>query len=84
MRIDDRRHSVVWLDLQEFRRKLPAPSDIDVLDLIENAQFLEHDADLPTIRCGPVIKLNRCRDEKSPLGTKEISSGGHASSLPAS
>ena len=56
--IDNCRHTIVRGDLQEFRRELLPLTDVDVLDLVGNAEFLEHDADLPAVG-GPVIKLNR-------------------------
>jgi hypothetical protein len=57
--IDDGRHAVVRRDRQKIRRELIALADIDVFHLVGNAEFLQHDGDLPAVRRRPVIQLYR-------------------------
>ena len=57
--IDDRRHAVVGRDCEKFRVELIALPDIDEMQLVREPAFLEHDRDLPPVRRGPIIKLDR-------------------------
>ena len=47
--VDDGRHAVVGRDGQEFRLELLAPEDVDEVQIIGDAQFLEHDGDLASV-----------------------------------
>ena len=38
--------------------KVIALADIDILDLVGNAQLFQHNADLETVRCRPIIKID--------------------------
>src|SRR4029078_3041785 len=57
--IDDRRHAVVRSDLQEIGIELLALRYVHRLQDIRQTALFEHDRDFETVRCGPVIKLNR-------------------------
>src|SRR3546814_3245165 len=58
VRVDDGRHLVVGADLQEVRRELVAGPDVDRMDVVRNAQFLQHDVDLVAVRRRPGIELD--------------------------
>src|SRR5207249_6854760 len=48
--------------VQEGRGDLLAPADVHRLHAIGQAALLEHDADLPAVRGGPVVELDHVRD----------------------
>src|SRR3546814_10917554 len=58
VRVDDGRHLVVGADPQEVRRELDAGPDVDRMDVVRNAQFLQHDVDLVAVRRRPGIELD--------------------------
>ena len=55
--IDQRRHAVVGIELQELRLELVAAPDIAGDKVVIEAQLLEQDRDLLAVRCRPVVKL---------------------------
>src|SRR5437667_281672 len=56
--VDDRRHAVVRREPQEARRELLAPADVHRLHGVREAALLEHNADLPAVRRGPVVEVD--------------------------
>src|SRR3954466_10039972 len=56
IRIDDRGHAVVRRDLEKIRLELLALGNVDRYDVIGQTALLEHDRNLPAVRCRPVVK----------------------------
>ena len=59
LRIPDRGNLVVGRHRRERRRPLLPLADVDEGDRVGNAEFLEHDGDLPAVRRRPVEDLDR-------------------------
>src|SRR3546814_10625698 len=58
IRIDDRRNLVVRVDRQEILTELLVLRDVDRVNLVGDAEFLQQDRDFPTVRCAPGIELD--------------------------
>ncbi len=55
--IYQRRHPVIGADCKEFRGELLPLADIDRLERVGQAHFLERDGDLPSIGRWPIIEV---------------------------
>src|SRR3546814_5632922 len=58
IRIDDRRNLVVRVDRQEILTELLVLRDVDRVNLVGDAEFLQQDRDFPAVRCAPGIELD--------------------------
>src|SRR5205085_8315868 len=56
--VDDRRHSVIGREGEEFRLELIARADIHGMDAVVEARFLEKHRDLVAVRRRPIIKFD--------------------------
>src|SRR5690606_23311559 len=59
-RIDNGGHAVVGSNFQELRLELVALADIHIMNVIGNAQFLQHDRDLEAVWRRPVMQFDGC------------------------
>src|SRR5262249_13174885 len=55
--IDQYRHAMIGVHLEEFSRELIATPDITGHDLIRYSQFLQQDCHLLAIRCRPIVDV---------------------------
>ena len=58
VRIDDAGNLVVGADFQEFGVVLFALADIDLVDVVIESQFFQHDGDLAAVRRAPSIQVD--------------------------
>src|SRR3546814_9074267 len=58
IRIDDRRHLVVRVDRQEILTELLVLRDVDRVNPVGDAEFLQQDRDFPAVRCAPGRELD--------------------------
>src|SRR3546814_7108542 len=58
IRIDDRRNLVVRVDRQEILTELLVLRDVDRVNLVGDAEFLQQDRDFLAVRCAPGIVLD--------------------------
>ena len=56
--VDDRRHAVVRRECKKLRLELVTGADVDRVDLVGEARFLEKHRDLVAIRRRPVIEID--------------------------
>ena len=56
--IHNRRHPVVWADLQKLGRKLIPRADVHWNGGIRQPHFLQRDGYFPAIRGGPIVEVN--------------------------
>jgi hypothetical protein len=56
--VDDGRHLVVGRDGQEFRLELVARADVDRVDAVLQAGFLQQQGHFVAVRGGPVIQVD--------------------------
>ena len=55
--VDDGRHAIVRADREELRTELLAAPDVDGLERVGQAAFLQHDGYLPAVGRGPVVQV---------------------------
>ncbi len=56
--IDNSRHAVVGLNFQEIGIELLTFADVHQLRGVGKVHFLKRNCDFPSIRCGPVVKID--------------------------